>query len=90
MVHDSALGNFIADMSEDDDVDLRALTLDDLLKHPRLGPSVANDFITLSPSVNIEDARQALNEATKAQDIFVTASGTRDTAVQGMLTNVDL
>ena len=88
IIHKSMVSEFIGNQALSGSVDVGTLTLADLLAVEELADLFGRSFATVSPDSTIEDARVAMMEQTGCQDVFVTESGERDSAVLGWLTNV--
>jgi hypothetical protein len=66
------------------------LTLADLLANVPLREMFESTFAVVSESASLADARDAMRLIQNCQDIFVTANGSRDEPVVGLLTNQDI
>jgi hypothetical protein len=84
MVHRSVMSEFLLDS------DLDAPTLDDLLQDPKAKEAFRNSVVFVAPSATVEEAREALAAVDGARDVFITAGGSRDEPILGMVANTDL
>ena len=66
------------------------LTLGHLLDDPECGAIAGTTFAAVGPDATVSDVDNAMRALPSCRDVFVTADGTKDGAVLGWLTNVDI
>lgn len=95
VIHQSVVFRFISAHSVEGlrsktETDLRELTLEDLLAFPETGKLVSTAIAFVSRDAIVEEARAAMEEVPKCQDVFVTVHGEKHEPILGWLTNVDI
>ena len=92
IIHRSLIEQFIVNQldSGENGVDIRTLTLADLLKDTDLKETFENTFAIVKRQATLAEAKSAMLAKPGCSDIFVTAGGGSNEPVQGWLTNVDL
>jgi hypothetical protein len=93
LIHQSIIYKFIFDKSvaaskEGKTFDLKALTLEDFLKHEGIKELVTDAIAFVSNDSTIKDAKEAMEAVENCQDVFVTETGSREEEILGWLTNV--
>lgn len=89
MVHRSMISECIARAALKR-ADIQNLTLADILGDDELRCMFEQTIVFVTPEATVAQAKQALKNLPGARDIFVTANGTKDEPVLGMLTVTDL
>jgi hypothetical protein len=97
IIHKSLAEKFISDkaLGGSSSEELKALSLKELIDDTELGKIIKESFITVKKDVTMKSAKDRLEDlanekSISCQDVFVTEDGTRDSAVIGWLTNVDI
>lgn len=94
VIHQSLLYKFIATSvagsKSGAPPDLAKLTLEDFLASPGMDALVSQAIAFVSERATLDQARTEMEKIQKCQDVFVTEHGTRDEAIKGWLTNVDV
>ena len=84
VLHRSTLNAFLVEAK----AATNTFTLDDLFKTVAYLPN--NSFVTVAPNATAAQAKTEMEKIPNCSDVFVTADGTRQTAVTRWITNVDL
>ena len=92
IIHRSLIEQFIVNQidSVTENVNPKSLTLDDLLNDKEMKATFENTFVVVKRQATLAEAKSAMLAKPGCSDIFVTAGGNSNEAVQGWLTNVDL
>lgn len=89
ILHRSFVDRFISEKMLDTTVDIKTLTLYDLLNDVVLGTTFRNGFITIKGTISLGDAKIIMDNKsdTKCSDIFITENGTKSSKVVGWITD---
>lgn len=89
IIHQSMVFKFIAERSMQG-INPDTLTLKDFLDDKNYKEIVSDTVAFVSIKGTLADAKSKMEAVHGCQDVFVTEDGTRNTAVKGWLTNVDI
>lgn len=95
VIHQSIIYKFITDKSIEaakagSQFQADSYTLADLAAHEGVRELIADTLAFVSETASVWDARKAMNEIERCQDVFVTEHGLADEPMKGWLTNADL
>ena len=90
ILHRSIIDKFISELIRKGktNAEINALTLQDLLEQSAPAKTIAQSFGTMKPDDTLADAMNIMSKIDDCQDVFVTATGKKDEAVLGWITNV--
>lgn len=89
IVHQSGLYKFLSDQAMQGTVDIKTLTLEDLITDAELQNWVTN-IVYLSAGASVAEAKKVMEQQKGCQDLIVTASGTNKEPILGWMTNADI
>jgi hypothetical protein len=89
VLHRSLIDKFLANSARSGktNTEIAALTVADLLKDPTL-KKFAEAVAVIKEDATLADAMSLMNQIENCQDVFVTATGTKNEAIKGWITNV--
>ena len=87
MVHKSMIQEFVSERALTGEVDVKSLTVHDLLVDAESAAIFRRTFAVVDRSADMDQALAAMNAIPDCQDVFVTTDGTTTGAVVGWLTN---
>lgn len=92
IVHRSFIDKFIVKtvLSADGAAKVPNLTLADLLAEPEFRNVFENTFVVVRRQATLAEADSAMHSRPGCSDVYVTAGGNANEAVQGYLTNIDI
>ena len=86
MIHVSTIDKYLREKSLAG-VDIKTLTLADILKEPELQKTLTKSFAKVPPSATINDAMKVMNGIKNCQDVFVVRGKGEDEEVMGWVTD---
>ncbi len=89
MIHRSEINNFIVKKLSAG-VSANELTLRDILEDDEFRHLFENSFVVVSENTTLAEAKEAMQSRDRCLDIFITATGKKDEAVVGWLSDKDI